>query len=205
MRSMLVTAVLLAFVSQASAQAAPPPPPKPQKSSAAQSSDFMDLRLYPLTVFLGGLSADLDFRLNDQWTLGPSLGYWRFNLDQTSGFTSSFTATVLRAGVRANWFKNGTFTSGLYLGPSIDYTMVKVSTSDASGTITATGNTLAVTGLVGYGWFWNSFNMMLGAGAALALGPTKIDVSNTNGSSSNSVSTQSGAGLALEYTIGWTF
>lgn len=56
--------------------------------------------------------------------------------------------------------------------------------------------------LVGYGWFWDSFNMMLGGGAAVPFGESKVEVTDPNG-----VKTEKDvrSGLAIEFSLGWTF
>lgn len=101
----------------------------------------MNIRFYPVNLVAALVSVDFDFKIADQWTLGPSLSYWKFKIDKGGSFTNDFQINRYRIGARANWFKNGAFTDGLLFGPSIDYVNIDLSTADSSGPVTAKGST----------------------------------------------------------------
>lgn len=171
--------------------------------SSAHAQNQMNLRVNPLGLLLGGIDATLDFKYDENWTIGPKLSYMSFEASRSGSFTEDFSIKGYSLGARANWFKNGVYTDGLYVGPDLSYSYVKVSSSDTSGTVTAEGQGLYATGLVGYGWFWQNFNMMLGGGLTAGLLGTQVKVKDSNGNETK-VSVRSG-GLALEWTVGWTF
>ena len=125
-------------------------------------------------------------------------------MDSNSSFTSNYDISAYAFGARANWFKNGNYSDGLYVGPSLRYVNAQLSTTDVLGTTTGSASAIFVGCLVGYGWFWNSFNMMLGGGFTQGLGDTKITITDSSGNKTD-VSTAASGGLALEYTLGWTF
>jgi hypothetical protein len=171
---------------------------------AKDSSNTMNFRFGALGLLVGVLSVDLDFKMDQEWTLGPSLELVNMKVDRSAGYNDDFKVKGSNVGLRANWFKNGVFTDGLYVGPSLNYTSIKVTTTDASNQeISASGSVLIARCLVGYGWFWESFNMMLGGGLAVGLGDAKVEVKDSTGTNTKDVSI--GSGLALEYTLGWTF
>lgn len=78
-----------------------------------------------------------------------------------------------------------------------------MSSTNASGTSSGQASGFFLSCLAGYGWFWSSFNQMLGAGLAMGLGDTTISVTNSSGQK-ESVSVW-GAGFTVEYSLGWTF
>jgi hypothetical protein len=171
---------------------------------AQGSSGTYNFRFSPIGLIIGAVSADLDVAINDQWTLGPEFSYWHLSFDQTSGLSSKLDLTALSLGARANWFKNGIYTDGLYVGPSLKYLNARASATDTSGASASAETSTAVAQvLVGYGWFWDSFNMMLGGGASTSLGTTSITVQSSNGQQTSE--NLPAAGLALEFTLGWTF
>jgi outer membrane autotransporter protein len=171
---------------------------------AKDNSNTMNFRFGALGLLVGILDVNLDFKMNDEWTVGPTLALVNVSVDSPAGFNDDkikIKGTYI--GARANWFKNGVYTDGLYVGPSLNYqTLEATTTGSANQEITAKGSALIASCLVGYGWFWESFNMMLGGGLSLGLGDSKIEVKDSLG---NEKEVAIGTGLAMEYTLGWTF
>lgn len=161
-----------------------------------------NFRFSPLGLVLGIGNASLDVAINSDWTVGPELSYAKFKLDASGGGGTTYDVNLASAGVRANWFKNGVYTDGLYVGPFLRYAKTSVG---STGATVVTGETagVAVGSLVGYGWFWNSFNMMLGGGAALAMGESNMVITEANGKRTEIPNR--GAGFAGEFSLGWTF
>jgi hypothetical protein len=172
-------------------------------SAFADNKDNYNFRFSPIGLLVGAITVNYDIAISDSWTLGPELEYWHFSLSEDSDFLSDYSVTAYAVGARANWFMNGKYTDGLYVGPRIDYVNIKLTTTDFTGDVTGTASTIVAGCLVGYGWFWNSFNQMLGIGASVGLGSTSVNITDSSGTSS-SVST-SVAGLIGEYSLGWTF
>jgi hypothetical protein len=175
------------------------------EGETSSSGAKYNFRFSPLGLIVGLASVSVDIAIHPEWTVGPEFSYAKFNVS-TSGINNTSTSTldvnVASAGLRANWFKNGVYTDGLYVGPFARYATTNI---NATGATTVTGKTsgVAVGSLIGYGWFWNSFNMMLGAGAALAAGDSNMVVTDSNGN--QTTVPNRGAGLAAEYSLGWTF
>lgn len=172
-------------------------------SAHASSDDKYDFRFSPLGLVFGALEADLDIAIASNWTLGPQFGVLHYKLGADAGFTTDYDVKAYMFGLRGNWFRNGNFTDGLYVGPSLKWAGWKVQTSDSTGPITKSANVTVVSCLVGYGWFWDSFNIMLGGGLTLGLGDSKVDVTNSSGTTSSVTTNLSG--LAAEFALGWTF
>ncbi len=211
MKQILCAFVLLGFSLSASAKpskkAAEVAPVAPVASKVVYASDSAEynFRFSPLGLIVGSININLDIVVAPDWTVGPVINYWRYSSssDRTV-FSKDFETTAYGFGARANWFKNGNFTDGLYVGPGLSYANVKVTTTDSTGdSVTGSASVMLASCLVGYGWYWDSFNMMLGGGASLGLGDTKVKVETSSGSSTEVSSTM--AGVALEYSLGWTF
>jgi hypothetical protein len=174
------------------------------QTSRADNSDSVNFRINPIGIIIGAIGVDFDFKIHDHWTLGPSLMYWRHRSRPSGGQISDIKASAYSIGARANWFMNGIFTDGLYVGPSINLIGAKGEATDVDGTTrSSTANFLTVQGLVGYAWFWKSFNQMLGGGMGVGIGKTRLEIEDSTGKKWESGSL--GAGLALEYSLGWTF
>ena len=89
----------------------------------------------------------------------------------------------------------------------MSYSGVTATTNDYNGgTLTGTLSSFdarGIGGIGGYGWFWDHFNMMLGAGLSAVLGDANVNFTDSAGNKT-SVSVP-GAGLALEFDMGWKF
>lgn len=169
----------------------------------ADNSDSMNFRFAPVPLIVGAMTVNFDFAVGDSWTLGPELSFWHRSYS-SSVFSDGYKITSFGGGVRANWFNNGIYTNGLYVGPSLTATSVNLKASDTTGEYTANATVLVASSVVGYAWFWKSFNMMLGGGLNLALGKSKVTVKDPSGNETSS-NIQPFGGLALEYSLGWTF
>ncbi len=172
------------------------------QSAISGTGSKYNFRFSPIGLVVGLAGVTLDVAVCSDWTVGPELSYAKFKVNASGTNQTSFDVSLASAGVRANWFKNGVYTDGLYVGPFVRYAKTSI---DASGSTTVTGEVagVAVGSLVGYGWFWNSFNMMLGGGAAVASGSSNMVVTESNGNRTEIPNR--GVGLAGEFSLGWTF
>ena len=156
-----------------------------------------NLRISPLSLLLGLVGAEADFGISENWTLGPTFYYLNRSSDD-------FDVSATSLGIRGNYyFDRAVFTQGWYIGPSVSFLSVKV--KDNSGTFndSASASGTALTGIFGYQWTWESFNINLGAGpVAYSLG--KIRVKDSNGNE-DTYSTYSNVGLSIEFNLGWKF
>ncbi len=108
-------------------------------------------------------------------------------------------------GARAVWSQNGAYQTGFYFSPIAQFVSAKVyGTSKASGNlISATASGITLTGLGGYQWFWDSFNMSLGAGLLVGAQASKVTI--VEAGTSRDVSAERSASVALDFMLGWTF
>ncbi len=157
-----------------------------------------NIRIEPLSLLVGTLAVQADFGISPHWTLGPSVRY----LKRTIG---DFDATAYSAGIRGNYyFDREVMTQGWYLSPELSLMRVSVVENDNNGPdaeASATG--FAITGLGGYQWMWENFNIMLGIGPVFyGLGDIETKDSSGNKETFSGFST---VGLALDFSLGWKF
>ena len=164
---------------------------------SAQSQ--VNVRVDPLRTLTGVPSVDVDFAVSSAWSLGPTFSYLNKTIDD-------FEATAYNLGIRGNYYFNGSvFTQGWYFGPSLSYLSVKVTDKNqVFGDLEGSASGLAFTALGGYQWMWDHFNINLGLGPVFyTLGD--VTVKNSDNSYKEDFSGFSGAGIALEFTLGWKF
>lgn len=176
----------------------------PMAHAEGDTADNFNFRFGPIVALIGVLDIGLDIVVHPNWTIGPEFTYLKWSLTSSSSFDSNYEITGLAIGGRANFYPDGVFSDGLYISPILRYVNVKVVTSDTSGEVTGEASPLIATGLVGYAWFWDSFNMHLGGGLSLPMGDSKVKVRNTAGNDDEVEFRRTGA-LALEFNLGWTF
>lgn len=174
----------------------------PQKTFGS-SGNQLNFRFSPLGLLSGSINGGVDFPITSEWTVGPEAAYVNYSITRTGDLTKDISITGYSVGARGNWYKNGVHTDGLYLSPSLNYVSLNLSTADINGAVTAQGNGLFLKGLVGYGWFWDSFNMLLGGGLVAGLGSSKVKVKSSSGSTTTEIDIS--RSLALEWMMGWTF
>lgn len=187
------------------AEAAPAPSASPAPSMSYGNQAQYNFRFQPVHLLIGAFALNFDYVVDSDWTIGPAMTYWRFNLSSDSTYyTEKYELTYFAIGARATWFKNGVFTDGLYVGPNVGYVSAKLKTRNTlDEEVTGSVSVPMVGCLVGYGWFWDSFNMMLAGGARIGLGNTKVEIKSASGTETD-VSAPV-AGFDFEYSLGWTF
>lgn len=168
------------------------------------SADNFNIRFGPVALLIGVVNIGVDVAVHDQLTIGPEVSYLHWNLSSSGAFTTDYDIRAYAAGLRANWYANGVFTDGLYIAPKISYSKATVSSSDSTGTVEGEASVFVATGLVGYAWFWDGFNIHLGGGASLPVGDGNVKIKDSTGQE-DSVSISRTGNLALEFDLGWTF
>lgn len=207
MKHILCVLLLFSFTNAASAKATK----KSSKQQASYSKSYdssskqYNIRAQAIHLLIGAASLSFDYKIHPEWTIGPTATYWRYSMSSDSNyFIEKYDVTYFALGVKANWFPQGVFNDGLYIAPNLSYVSAKVQTKDTAGDpVTGTGSVTMLGGLVGYAWFWENFNMMLGGGAKLGLGNTKVEVKSASGTEVSVTSPV--AGFDFEFTVGWTF
>ncbi len=157
----------------------------------------VNLRMDPVSLLGGVANVDLDFRLSNTITLGPTLEY----LNNSVG---TVTYSAYSVGVRMNFYPGGEALaeSGWYIGPSLKYVSAKAEVG--SKTASLSGGALTTVG--GYHWMWDSFNMMLGGGFVATSFPNKVTVKDSANGSTEEVSVGAvGTGATIEFALGFAF
>lgn len=200
-KTTLASLAIIAFAVSTGHAAAP--------GSSTASSDsgdgFVNVRVSPLGLLIGYFNFDFDFKISDQWSLGPTVTYWSYNYDSSLFAGNQLKVETTAIGARATWSRNGTFKTGLYVSPIIQFVSAKASgvSSTTGATVTGTGHAPILSGIVGYQWWFDSFMINVGAGLAVGASSSKVEVNDgVNSSSAESTRT---SGLALDAMIGYTF
>ena len=159
------------------------------------------LNFNPLGLIVGYVGLGVDFRLNERWTLGPSVGYLiRFR-------TANYDASAISLGARANFFITGDALneSGWYIGPEVDVAKMYFKDRDDGSKVDVPA--IIISTLAGYHWYWDSgLNLGIGAGVRFAGLPDHVTYkSGPKDGQEEDISRASGAGLALEFGMGWSF
>lgn len=171
-----------------------------QKTEYASDARKVNIRVGPLGLLLGYLNADVDFKVGQEWTAGPSIGYLRWNLEAGG---VKYSATAFQLGLRTNWYFQGTaINDGWYFGPGLTYSKATVESNEYE----ATAMGLIASGIVGYNWMWENFNIMLGGGMFLSTIPGEVEVTRKSNGVKEKVSVGRGpSGITAEFTLGWAF
>lgn len=161
----------------------------------------LNFRVSPISAIIGSYTAVLEWSIGANWTLGPTYSYYDIKRDPGA---NDLALRGYEAALKLTWFKNGAFTDGLYISPSAGYDDYKLSDTDWTGSAreqTVRGATLGA--LIGYGWFWSHFNIMLGVGAKGRFGDSQTILTNADGtqkSVSSTITEPDG-----EFSLGWRF
>ena len=179
--------------------------PSAPARSYGGSSRVYNARISPIGVAIGALIIGLDYKLNNNWTVGPEFQYINYKLKLTgTNYSNDITMTSYGLGVRGNWFVDGVYKDGWYVAPFGYFGSAKASGTGSDGVaIEGTASALIGGAMGGYGWFWDQFNMMLAGGLSMPLGDGKVEVKDSLGNKVEG--SVNGSGLALEFSLGWVF
>jgi len=140
-------------------------------SSTSNADDFLNIRTNPFMI-LGSsfVNLELDFRVTDHWSIGPSV--------QTSTFEPLYDV-----GIRTTYFEQGAFQEGWMTGLELKYSettdgdrfyndeLNQFCVYEDEGEICGGGADQQVSLAVnhGYFWRWDTFNAGLGMGSAVVV------------------------------------
>lgn len=170
------------------------------------NADTGNLRVSPLGIMMGAVRADLDLGIGAGFTLGPSIQYMYSSkmFGMMSGMMGgSPSMKSLGYGVRANYYLGRTqFSEGWLIGAFVHYMPVSATSGDFRGDVFGFG----AGALAGYQWFWDSFNIGLGAGLTYYTMNSDILMKNHMGAMQTmSNGRLSGVMPHIEATVGWKF
>lgn len=174
-------------------------------NAIAAEGDRYNFRVDPLDILFQTFTMDVDRKISDKWTLGLSLMQSVYQISANDAGTSKDIATEsIGTGIVANWFANGVYTKGLYLSPSIKYAHHKFSMKDSTDVLRhGTADVVFASAMVGYGWFCETLNFMIGVGYNSPIGESKVYINDPNGQRSGISTVPSH--MDLEAMLGWTF
>lgn len=138
-----------------SAHAAPAAPTLQSEADTEVPSRSVNVRVNPLGLLIGAISADVDIKAGQKLTIGPTLSY----------MSASFLTTKLSGfgvGVRANYYLSGDAMSDSWIiGPSAGLAIFSVNAGGESASSTG----IYVGAIVGRQWvFSNGLNINVGLG-----------------------------------------
>ncbi len=161
----------------------------------AAPDSFMNVLVNPLAL-LAGPNVQVDFRVSDNWTVGPQLLY----INRTLG---DYDIHAFSAGMNATYYYDKVFTSGWYTQGGLGYSAVKLTAGRTTNSEAySSTNQVYLHGMGGYHWFLGDFNLRLGAGLTAGVGHSEHRDGNGN-ETGNGPSAP--IGLAAEASLGWTF
>lgn len=166
----------------------------------AEGDHTMHLSVAPIPLLLGAISTNLELKVNERWTVGPSLLYWNSKI-----FDYHFSASG--AGVRAAYsFRNPALQDGPYIAGGLSYASAKVTyRSTAYGELSGEGSGFGLTGLAGYHWVLPSgFTFRVGVGLSLSK-LNQIELKDSSGTVREDSFRGISGGIANEIDIGWAF
>lgn len=155
-----------------------------------QSFAKISINVDPIAALVGLIDASIDFQLGNNLTAGAGIISWNSSL-----LGSSFTASGFS--VRANYLFSGAYRDSWYISPT--YKSFSIKATDSITGATGSTNSGGAGAFVGYWWFWNTFQLNLGAGV---LASSSSQITYSNGTTDTLPSFTSGG---LEFLIGWHF
>ena len=169
----------------------------------AGSEDKFNVYFNPLGLAIGSLNLGVDYAVAPDWSVGAYGSYINIKYPKSGSFTADTTVKGNGVGVKGTWYASGVYTTGWYVSPQMSYQTIKVEAKNTKGDLTGDGSGTYVSALGGYGWFWDSFNMSLGAGVSVPLGKGKVEIKDSTGGSPEETTVYST--LAAEFNLGWSF
>jgi hypothetical protein len=159
-----------------------------------------NIRTSPVSDAIGIYNFELDYRLNDKFTLGPSFYHFDYEL---SGVNYDSTAV----GIRGNYFFRSVQQGGWLIGMSALYGIFSISqlNSSDSQVYSVDVSTHIYTLMLSYQAVWDNFNITSGAGIAYFTLPNTVVGQQGGGSLSIDTSFLSGTVPTIEFSLGWRF
>lgn len=169
---------------------------QPAASASSNVSKDWNFRFGPVGLLIGLVNLEMDYKINNKFTIGPSLAFWNLKLLDVTIRASSI-------GVQGRYFFDEVYTDSWYGLGKIQASKVKAEIEDNGVVYTGEGSGGGLSLGLGYHWFWDSsFNMNLGFGVNTST--TKVKVKDSLGNAYKDDAAADG-GSFLEFTLGWIF
>lgn len=172
-------------------------------SAASAHADQFNFRFSPLGLLVGTANLALDYKLSDQWSVGPQITYTDLKVG-TFGSLSDFSIRGTGFAVEGVYSFSASFQDGWYANASIGSNNVELKARNRSTgeTLSANGSGMNLQAGGGYKWFWQSFNMNLGLTLARS-SVSEIEIRDSNGVVTESYNPRLGVGI--DFRMGFTF
>ncbi len=127
----------------------------------ADVEDNYNIRFSPLGLLIGLGNARFDFKVDEQFTLGPSVVAWNLNLGDVE-------VRAFGASANGTFYFNRAFEHSWVMDGSLGFASFKVKDkSSITGTEEASASAVVGSITGGYHWFWgNTFNLAVLGGIA---------------------------------------
>ena len=167
---------------------------------AVKAESNWNIRTAPISDALGIYNVEVDYTLNEKFTIGPMYYHFDYELSDTTYQSDA-------VGLRLNYFFNGVKNGGWLLGLSGLYGTFDISEVRASDGLnySASLSTRIFTGMLSYQAVWDSFNITSGIGMSYFSLPETVVAANNTLIYTVDTSLLSGATPNLEFTLGWRF
>lgn len=156
-----------------------------------------NLRTSPLSLLVGTANLRLDYRLGENWMIGPEI----------EGLNHRINGVKVRAGslgLYAVYHFAGVFADGAYLDFGARAARFHATGTDSGGAERhADVNDSGLRVLGGYHWFWLPFNLNLGAGL-VSNSIRRISITDASGGEVNHIDVKP-LSLALDFSLGYAF
>lgn len=160
------------------------------KSRPVPQGDW-NLHFSPLGLLIGGLNGGVDYRITEDWAVGPEISYYSLSLGDV-------TVKAMGAAARGIYGFNGAFEDGGYFGAGLGFSSVEASATSLGTTYSASVSAPVYNLGLGYQWFWSSFNIRLG-GVISGVLADKIVIKDNSGNEVSSYSTSAGLGILFDF------
>lgn len=194
MKHLFLAAMIVCSVATAQAQ----DKNMPKSMATAAKNDSWNIRFGPVGLLIGLINMKVDYLVTDHIAIGGDFLTWNFALGDNSIKVNGY-------GIGAHYYFNPRFEDTWYLTAGLSSGSFDATLSPLSGT----KRTASYSGVLttrfggGYHWFWQSFNMNLGA-TLQSSSQAKIEYKDTSGTVVETVNAP-GIGGGLEFLLGWTF
>jgi hypothetical protein len=165
-------------------------------AKAAETGDW-NIVTSPLGLMVGLVNIELGKGVHEQLIVGGQVAYWDREI-------SDVKMKVISAAGFGEYCVDKCFVDSWIAFGKIGYTSIDASATNILGQKeTAQVAGANFTGMGGYHWFWENFNLRLAAGAAVST-VNKVEVKESAGNVVDEVDLKP-VNLALDFSVGWRF
>lgn len=166
-------------------------------AARADESHNLNFRFSPILLLVGAIHGVVDYKVTNNVVVGGEIMTWNLSF-------SDYTFKASGFGASAKYYFDQAYVDGWYAGGRFVSSSFEATAKDSLGnkeSASASGTSFGAIG--GYHWFWDSFNLNLGA-TIVSSSVTSVDVKDSNGVVVRKVDNP-GASAGLDFMLGFTF